>query len=115
MKRERRLIMKTEREIIRLFNLGLSARNIAVSCNISPTAASFYVNCFKSLKIEYDVFKLLNDDEIKAKLNPAAIIPKRVTPDMEYLHCELKRKGVTLYLLCCINLIIDWNKIRHYN
>ncbi len=91
--------MKTEREIIRLFNLGLSARNIAVSCNISPTTASSYVNRFKSLNIDYDVFKLLTDEEIKTKLNPAAIIPKRVTPDMEYLHGELKRKGVTLYLL----------------
>lgn len=99
MKRKRRLTMKTEREIIRLFNLKLSARNIALSCNISPTTASFYVNRFKSLDIDYDVFKLLTDEEIKAKLNPPAIIPKRVTSDMEYLNRELKRKGVTLYLL----------------
>ena len=68
--------MKTEREIIRLFNLGLSARNIALSCNISPTTASFYVNRFKSLDIDYDVFKLLTDEEIKAKLNPPAYSKK---------------------------------------
>jgi DNA replication protein DnaC len=36
MKRKRRLKMNTVKEIIRLFNSGLSNRSIAVSCNISP-------------------------------------------------------------------------------
>lgn len=91
--------MKTEREIIRLFNLGISARNIAASCNISPTTASFYINRFKSSGIAYEIFELLTDEEIKTKLNHQAVIFKKAMPDMEYLNRELKRKGVTLYLL----------------
>jgi len=100
MKRKRRLKMNTVKEIIRLFNSGLSNRSIAVSCNISPTTAAFYVDRFKASGITYDEFCCLPDEEINAKLFlKLPKEPKKVMPDMEYIYSELKRKGVTLYLL----------------
>ena len=91
--------MKTAREIIRLFNSGLSNRRIALSCNISPTTVSFYVNRFKSLDLPCDAFMSLSDEEIKSLFIKEAPKSLRPLPDMEYIHSELKRKGVTLYLL----------------
>ncbi len=91
--------MKTVREIIRLFNSGLSNRRIALSCNISPTTVSFYVNRFKSLDLSCDAFPLLPDEEIKTLFLKEEPKPLKPLPDMEYIHSELKRKGVTLYLL----------------
>jgi transposase len=99
MKRKRRLTMKTAREIIRLFNSGLSNRSIAVSCNISPTTVAFYVNRFKLSGMTYEAFMSLTDEEIKPGLLMETLRPLRSLPDMQYLHSELKRKGVTLYLL----------------
>ncbi|MHB1697631.1 MAG: IS21 family transposase [bacterium] len=99
MKRKRRLTMKTAREIIRLFNSGLSNRSIAVSCNISPTTVAFYVNRFKLSGMTYEAFISLTDEEIKPGLLMETLRPLRSLPDMQYLHSELKRKGVTLYLL----------------
>ena len=100
MKRKRRLTVKTIREIIRLFNLNLSVRNIASSCNISISTVSFYANRFKSSGITYGDFVSLTDEEIKIRLFlKLTKEPKKVMPDMNYLHSELKRKGVTLYLL----------------
>ncbi len=99
MKRKRKLAMRTIKEIIRLFDSGLSNRKIALSCNISPTTVSFYVNRFKSSGTTYGAFISLTDEEIKALFLPEAPKPLRPLPDMEYIHSELKRKGVTLYLL----------------
>ena len=92
--------MKTVREIIRLFNLNLSVRKIALSCNISISTVSFYANRFKSSGITYGEFVSLTDEEIKIRLFlKLPKEPKKVMQDMNYLHSELKRKGVTLYLL----------------
>ena len=100
MKRKRRLIVKIVREIIRLFSLDLSVRKIASSCNISISTVSFYINRFKSSGITYGEFVSLTDEEIKSRLFlKLPKEPKKVMPDMEYIHYELKRKGVTLYLL----------------
>ncbi len=100
MKRKRRLTVNTVREIIRLFNLNLSVRNIASSCNISISTVSFYSNRFKSSGITYDEFASLTDEEIKNRLFlKLQKEPKKVMPDMSCLNSELKRKGVTLYLL----------------
>ncbi len=91
--------MRTVKEIIRLFNSGLSNRKIALSCNISPTTVAFYINRFKSSGVNYDAFIPLTDEEIKTLFLPEAPKPLRPLPDMEYIHSELKRKGVTIYLL----------------
>ena len=99
MKRKRKLTMLTVKEIIRLFNSGLSNRKIALSVNVSPTTASFYVNRFKSSGITYDEFAPLTDEEVKTLYLPQPPKPLRPLPDMDYIHSELKRKGVTLYLL----------------
>jgi transposase len=85
--------MSSKKEIIRLFNEGHSIRKIADSSNVAVSTVSFYVNLFKSSGLDYDSFMLLTDEEIKAGND------KKAMPDMNELHLELKRKGVTLYLL----------------
>ena len=78
--------MRTVKEIIRLFNSGLSNRKIALSCNISPTTVSFYVNRLKSSGMDYAAFTSLTDEEIKALFLPEVPKPLRPLPDMEYIH-----------------------------
>ncbi len=58
--------MKTIREIIRLFNLNLSVRNIASSCNISISTVSFYVNRFKSSGVNIGTFDLHSAPDVFA-------------------------------------------------
>ncbi|MHB1661990.1 MAG: IS21 family transposase [bacterium] len=99
MKRKRRLAMRTVKEIIRLYDLKLSVRQTASSCNVSISTVSFYINRFKSSGIDYAAFTSLTDEEIKALFLPKEPKPLRPLPDMDYIHSELKRKGVTLYLL----------------
>lgn len=91
--------MRTVREIIRLYDLGYSVRQTASSCNVSISTVSFYINRFKSSGTAYDTFISLTDEQIKALFLPEASKPLRPLPDMEYIHTELKRKGVTIYLL----------------
>ncbi len=99
MKRKRKLTMRTVKEIIRLFNSGLSNRKIALSVNASPTTVSFYASRFRTSGITYAEFARLSDEEIKTLFFSDVPKPLRPLPDMEYIHSELKRKGVTLYLL----------------
>jgi len=94
--------MRKIREIIRLGSSGgLSARQIASSCRVSPTTAS------KVLKAaaEADLLKWplpdLTEVELRDRLfGPAgAMKPLRPLPDMETLARELSRRGVTMQLL----------------
>ena len=93
--------MKTVREIIRLFSLELSVRKIALSCNISISTVSFYVNRFKSSGTTYDEFALLTDEEIKSRLFlKLPKEPKKVMPDMNYhrIPASFRLAGVLMLL-----------------
>lgn len=93
--------MRSIKEILRLVHEGnLSIRQIAKSCNCSPTTITAIIERYKNANIPYLAIKTMDDAELEAKLYPQEInSSKKSLPDMDYIHKELKRKGVTLQLL----------------
>lgn len=99
----RRLEMKQIKEILRLASLGtLSDRQIARSCNCSPSTVSAVLERARNAKMDTDwpLIKDLTDDELSSKLySDEQYKTDRPLPDMDFIHTEMKKKGVTLQLL----------------
>lgn len=94
------LSMRKIREILRLnFEAGLSSRNIASSCNISHSTVLDYLKQFRLSGLAWPVE--LDDKELTEALSRCKNRPefKKPMPDILYLTTEMRRKGVTLYLL----------------
>ena len=96
--------MRQIKEIIRLKELNkLSNRKIATICRVSPTTVSSQIEKFEQSGLNYESLKEKSDEEIFSMLNPSNAKKvksrRKVMPDMNYIHKELKRKGVTLQLL----------------
>jgi len=99
--------MKKLKEVLRLkFESALSHRQIARCLSISPGTISHYVQAMSLASLSWEVVKTLDEAALEAKLSPfvrkvrqTATTTQKVLPDFEYLHNELKRKGVTLQLL----------------
>ena len=95
--------MRNIREILRLhFECSLSSRNIAAGCKCSYGTVLNILEKANTSGINWPLPAELSDKELEDKLYPGITIhPKsqRPLPNMEYLHKELSRKGVTLMLL----------------
>ena len=92
--------MRKAKEILRLhYEQGFSNRAIARACNISPTTVNEYLN--KVAALEFSTVSAMDDESLGRILYPekAQKGSSKQMPDMDYLHKELKRKGVTLQLL----------------
>ncbi len=99
-KKKRRLTLRQIKEILRLKIKNLSNRQIAKACNISPTTVEKYTERIESASISYDDITQKSEDEIMAKLfQDKKPNPKMLMPDVNYIHKQLKMKGVTLQLL----------------
>jgi len=98
----RRLSMRKIKEVLRLkWHHGHSNKQIALSCKISRTTVSEYLNRAEKTGITWPLDTALDDGALEALLfpvKPAIPASKRSMPSMAYLHQELKRKGVTLQL-----------------
>jgi transposase len=97
----RRLSVTSIREILRLrFSLRLSGREIANSLNVSRTAVSECLQRAAAASISWPIPDGIDDEALTAKLYPVSSNSNaRPKPDCEYIHQELKKKGVTLSLL----------------
>lgn len=93
--------MRRIREVLRLrHEKGLSQRSIAASCGIASGTVSEYLGRWKSSGLGWPLAVDLDDSALEARLFPVmAPGRERVAPDLAHLHGELKRPGVTLYLL----------------
>ena len=95
--------MKNIKEILRLASAGtFSARQIAKSCNCSPSTVSAVLERAKNAELdtEWPVINEMSDDELETRLYPDEhYCSNRPIPDMNFIHAELKKKGVTLQLL----------------
>lgn len=95
--------MKNIKEILRLASTGsFSVRQIAKSCNCSPSTVTAVLERASNAEIEKDwpLIRSMSDEELEAKLYPDEHYrTERPLPDMNFIHSELKRKGVTLQLL----------------
>jgi transposase len=100
-KQGRKLSMKKLKEVARLYlehNLGV--RPIARACNISTSTASVYVEKLKGLGIAYKEISGMDEDVLSGLVFPKEEKASgKPLPDFDYLHGELKKKGVTLQLL----------------
>lgn len=100
----KRLSMRKIREVLRLrHDLELSARQIAKSCNIARSTVSDYLFRARNAGLCWPLAPEVDDTALGNLLYPPAAqdVPqqKRQMPPMEYLHGELKKRGVTLQLL----------------
>ncbi len=98
-----RLPMRKIKEILRLKLLaGLSNRQIATSCSTSHSVVGDYLSRAKAAELNWRQVEPLDDAAIEAMLfprTPKVTPPDRRMPSMEFLHAELRNKGVTLQLL----------------
>jgi transposase len=94
--------MRKIREVLRLkFEQGLSCRTIAASCHICATAVHEYLRRAQAAGLCWPLPQELGDDELERLLFPPALPSgtARPLPDFGYISRELRRKGVTLFLL----------------
>ncbi|MRU49359.1 transposase, partial [Pseudomonas gessardii] len=93
--------MRKIREVLRLkFEVGLSARQVAVSLQVGRASVGEYLNRFAASGLTWPT--QLSDAELERCLfPPAPTVPsdQRPMPDWAHVHAELRRPGVTLALL----------------
>jgi len=100
----RRLSMRKIREVLRLrYSQGCSTSQISQSCNISRSTVREYLFRAGQSGLSWPLSPELDDTALEKLFYPSAAQEaspgKRQMPPLDYLHKELKRKGVTLQLL----------------
>ena len=94
--------MRKIKEVLRLKASNISIRQIALSCGISRPTVSDYLRRSQQAGLSWPLVRDLSDAAIESKLFPApADRPERdrQPPDWTWVQTELKRKGVTKFLL----------------
>lgn len=98
-----RLSMRKIREVLRLrYGQGLSKRKTAHSCGVSRPTVDEYLRRAEVAGLAWPLPAELNDGELERRLFPPApnLTPQeRGLPDWPSTNLEMKRKGVTLFLL----------------
>lgn len=98
-----RLSMRKIKEILRLkFEYHFSIRKIASCCSIGKGTVADYLERVKKADLNWPLPENMTDAELEGLLfdnENTKKVHHRQMPGMEHLHKELKKKGVTLYLL----------------
>lgn len=98
---QERLSMRKFREVLRLRAQGQSYRAISTSCRVSIGTVCGYVQRANSAGLSWPLPADLTDEDLANQLFPE--LPPSATarpvPDWNHIHRELRRKGVTLFLL----------------
>ena len=99
----KRLTMRKIREVLRLkFDCNRTYSQIAESCLIGRSTVSDYLDRFQAAKLSWPLPDELDDQRLEQLLFPSSVSnpsTQRALPDWQYIHSELRRKGVTLMLL----------------
>lgn len=98
----KRMSMRKIKEVLRLrFEVGLSYDAIGQSCNIGHTTVGEYLRRAKDAGLTWPLPEDVDDASLEKLLYFRSPDPalKRPIPDWGYVHKELKKKGVTLFLL----------------
>ena len=101
-KKRKELSMRKVREVFRLsMECKVTNREIARSCSISHTVVNDYLKRAKEASLDYSQIEEMKDDELRKVLKGKREEREglRKEPDWEWVHKELKKKGVTLQLL----------------
>jgi len=91
--------MTKYREILRLYSQGISQRSIAVSCECSRNTVAKVLLRAAELHLSWPLPEGTTDGDLSRRLFPREPVSTRKKPDLEYLHKELAKHGVTLKLL----------------
>src|SRR5262245_14409959 len=98
-----RLSMRQIHEVLRLkWAAGLSERQIARSLGLSRPTVAAYVRHAQAARWSWPLPAGLVTARLPLRLFPTSATPTpatRLVPDWATVHHELKRKGVTLFLL----------------
>jgi len=96
-----RLLMRQIREILRLkHEQGLRHRAIARACGVGVGTVSEYLQRVQEAGLGWPLPAELDDAALESRLFTApAPARERAAPDYGWIHQQLKRVGVTLYLL----------------
>ena len=99
----RRLSMRKIKEVLRLHHeKGLSIRPIAKSLDMGRSTVQEYLERAERAGLKWPLVPELDEASLEHLIFPSPpCLPqeKRQMPSLEYLHQELKKKGVTLQLL----------------
>ncbi len=100
----RRISMNKIKEVLKLTHLSkLSSRQVETLTGISQSTVLEYCSRFKQTSLAIEVFLDYDNDKVLSLLYPETLKRKATTskphPDWEYVHNELKRKGMTRQLL----------------
>ncbi len=104
-----RLTMRMIREILRLHqSCGLSQKRISIALGCSRSSVADYLKRAQQAGLSWPLPAECDDDELlERKLFGPPSDKERQQPDCDYIHQELKRKGVTLQLL--------WHEYKELN
>jgi transposase len=95
--------MRKIREILRLrWCCGVSDRVIAQSCSVARSTVAEYIRRAEEAGMSWPLPAELDDAELERSLFPSQpfiAAERRALPDWSEVHRELRRKGVTLFLL----------------
>ena len=92
--------MTKYREILRLNSQGISSRNIAENLKCSRNTIRKVLERAKEAHIGWPVPDSFSDRQFEERLfGKRAVTGKRKMPDLDYVHQEMARSGVTLSLL----------------
>jgi transposase len=94
--------MRNIKEILRLKWLNqFSVRSIARSCDVPRSTVSDCIHRGKAAGLSWPLPEGMNDAQLERLLYPPIepVSGPRPQPDFAHVHQELKRKGVTLFLL----------------
>lgn len=98
-----RLSMRKIKEILRLkWEAGLRDREVATSCGVARSTVSEYVRRARMAGLSWPLPADLDEEALVARLFPPATrsaASEPPLPDWTLVHRELKRKGVTRWLL----------------
>lgn len=98
-----RLAMRKVKEVLRLrWECGLSYRQIARSCAVGRATVADYIHRATAAGLSWEQVGELDDATLEQRLfvREVRVRPQAPpSPDWAVVHQELKRKGVTLYLL----------------
>lgn len=99
-----RLPMRKIRDVLRLTAGGLSSRQVAASLGIGASTVTDCLGRARRAGVVWPIPDDLTDAGLEATLFPASSAlavakARRPQPDWPAIHCELKRKGLTLQLV----------------
>ena len=95
--------MRTIRELLRLaLSSKISARDIGRSLHVSHPTVQKYVQVIQKAGLNLTQIEQMDDEQLKSLIQNVRGRKQdqmRPLPDYEYIHQELKKPGVTMYLL----------------